>query len=267
MYIGSIGRPVERVEQNVYLMKENDKRNKLIEILNKVRSTLLSLETSFFKNAAFRVSSLRLLSLSTRRRVPMSWLKVWKKWATMLQRFTEAKDKSKENMLSQVQIMIIYFLGPQRKQLLYIYSNCGVLLPGLKAGDKDILVATDVAGRGIDIKDVSLVINYDMAKSIEQYTHRIGRTGRAGKSGHAITFLTQVNYRIKIQSSFSFHATSLIFFFISQDDSFLFYDLKQMLISSPVSHCPPELSNHPEAQAKPGTVVQKKRKDEKVFVA
>ena len=43
---------------------------------------------------------------------------------------------------------------------------------GLKAGDKDILVATDVAGRGIDVKDVSLVINYDMAKNIEMYTHR-----------------------------------------------------------------------------------------------
>merc|ERR1712043_114323 len=113
-------------------------------------------------------------------------------------------------------------------------------LAGLKEGSKDVLVATDVAGRGIDIKDVSLVLNYDMAKSIDSYTHRIGRTGRAGKSGKAITFLTP-------------------------DDSHLFYDLKQMLVSSPVSSCPHELSNHPEAQAKPGTVVQKKRKDEKLF--
>ena len=56
-------------------------------------------------------------------------------------------------------------------------------------------MATDVAGRGIDIKDVSLVLNYDMAKTIEDYTHRIGRTGRAGKSGKAITFLTQVLMR------------------------------------------------------------------------
>ena len=47
------------------------------------------------------------------------------------------------------------------------------MLLGLKAGAKDILVATDVAGRGIDIKDVSLVINYDMAKNIEMYTHRL----------------------------------------------------------------------------------------------
>uniref|UniRef100_A0A158P9S1 RNA helicase n=1 Tax=Angiostrongylus cantonensis TaxID=6313 RepID=A0A158P9S1_ANGCA len=50
-------------------------------------------------------------------------------------------------------------------------------LQALKDKTKDILVATDVAGRGIDIKDVSLVLNYDMAKSIEDYTHRIGRTG------------------------------------------------------------------------------------------
>ncbi|VEU22903.1 DEKNAAC103998 [Brettanomyces naardenensis] len=58
----------------------------------------------------------------------------------------------------------------------------------LKNGDADILVATDVAGRGIDIPDVSLVVNYQMTKGIEEYTHRIGRTGRAGKRGTAITF-------------------------------------------------------------------------------
>lgn len=47
----------------------------------------------------------------------------------------------------------------------------------IKNGEKNVLVATDVAGRGIDIKDVSLILNYDMAKNIEDYTHRIGRTG------------------------------------------------------------------------------------------
>jgi ATP-dependent RNA helicase DDX23/PRP28 len=51
-------------------------------------------------------------------------------------------------------------------------------LQQLKSGTKEVLVATDVAGRGLDIKDVSLVINFDMARSIEDYTHRIGRTGR-----------------------------------------------------------------------------------------
>lgn len=113
-------------------------------------------------------------------------------------------------------------------------------LASLKNGSKDILVATDVAGRGIDIKDVSIVINYDMAKTIEDYTHRIGRTGRAGKNGVAITFITK-------------------------DESSLFYDLKQVVMASPVSVCPPELLNHPDAQHKPGTVVTKKRREEKIF--
>ncbi|ORZ36282.1 P-loop containing nucleoside triphosphate hydrolase protein [Catenaria anguillulae PL171] len=52
----------------------------------------------------------------------------------------------------------------------------------LKDGDVDILLATNVAGRGLDVRDVSLVVNFDMAKNIEEYTHRIGRTGRAGKT-------------------------------------------------------------------------------------
>ena len=47
-----------------------------------------------------------------------------------------------------------------------------------------------MAARGIDIPDVGLVINYDMAKTVEQYTHRIGRTGRAGKEGVSVTFLS-----------------------------------------------------------------------------
>lgn len=62
-------------------------------------------------------------------------------------------------------------------------------LASLRNGTTDVLVATDLAGRGIDVPDVSLVVNFNMATNIESYTHRIGRTGRAGKSGVAITFL------------------------------------------------------------------------------
>jgi hypothetical protein len=62
-------------------------------------------------------------------------------------------------------------------------------LASVRSGSTDVLVATDLAGRGIDVPDVSLVVNFNMATSIESYTHRIGRTGRAGKSGVAITFL------------------------------------------------------------------------------
>lgn len=63
-------------------------------------------------------------------------------------------------------------------------------------------MATDLAGRGIDVPDVGLVVNYQMSNTIEAYIHRIGRTGRAGKQGTAITFL-------------------------SNDDDEVMYDLKQ----------------------------------------
>ncbi|MDQ2683817.1 MAG: DbpA RNA binding domain-containing protein, partial [Chloroflexota bacterium] len=59
-----------------------------------------------------------------------------------------------------------------------------------RTGQADILIATDVAARGLDIPDVSHVINYDVPESQETYVHRIGRTGRAGKAGTAITLVT-----------------------------------------------------------------------------
>ncbi|KAI8885377.1 P-loop containing nucleoside triphosphate hydrolase protein [Backusella circina FSU 941] len=113
-------------------------------------------------------------------------------------------------------------------------------LAQLKNGSAGVLVATDVAGRGIDVKNVSLVINYDMAKTIEDYTHRIGRTGRAGNSGVAITFL-------------------------SSKDADVMFDLRQMLSKSSISKVPHELASHPDAQNKPGTVKSKKKHEETLF--
>lgn len=60
----------------------------------------------------------------------------------------------------------------------------------LRSGEIDILVATDVAARGLDVERISLVINYDIPHDTESYVHRIGRTGRAGRSGDAILFMT-----------------------------------------------------------------------------
>jgi ATP-dependent RNA helicase RhlE len=63
-------------------------------------------------------------------------------------------------------------------------------LSGFKSGEYRVLVATDIAARGIDVKDISLVINYDVPECPEDYVHRIGRTGRAGAGGRAITLVT-----------------------------------------------------------------------------
>mmetsp|Transcript_7609 Transcript_7609/g.17475 ORF Transcript_7609/g.17475 Transcript_7609/m.17475 type:complete len:485 (+) Transcript_7609:114-1568(+) len=59
-----------------------------------------------------------------------------------------------------------------------------------KEGKSPILVATDLASRGLDVKDIKYVINYDFPKQIEDYVHRVGRTGRAGATGSAYTFFT-----------------------------------------------------------------------------
>ena len=61
-------------------------------------------------------------------------------------------------------------------------------IDGFRSGRHDILVATDVASRGIDVADISHVINFDMPDTVDAYTHRIGRTGRAEETGEAFTF-------------------------------------------------------------------------------
>ncbi|MFV0406981.1 MAG: DEAD/DEAH box helicase [Propioniciclava sp.] len=66
----------------------------------------------------------------------------------------------------------------------------------LKSGKLDVLVATDVAARGLDVERISHVVNYDIPTDVESYVHRIGRTGRAGRSGDAISFVTPRERRL-----------------------------------------------------------------------
>ena len=63
-------------------------------------------------------------------------------------------------------------------------------LAEFKDGSLQVLVATDIAARGIDVPDITHVINFDIPQDPESYVHRIGRTGRAGKKGIAITLIT-----------------------------------------------------------------------------
>lgn len=77
----------------------------------------------------------------------------------------------------------------------FTQSHREEIMSRFRCGDLEILVATDVAGRGIDVENITHVINYSIPQNPEGYIHRIGRTGRAGRSGIAVTFVTPREYR------------------------------------------------------------------------
>jgi len=88
---------------------------------------------------------------------------------------------------------IARYLNEMGHKAVEIHSNRSMgqrkeAIEGFKSGRYRVLAATDVAARGIDIKNIELVINFDLPDDAENYVHRIGRTGRAGQAGHAITF-------------------------------------------------------------------------------
>merc|ERR1712066_912974 len=70
-----------------------------------------------------------------------------------------------------------------------------VIMREFRSGSSRVLITTDLPARGIDVQQVSLVINYDLPKSIENYLHRIGRSGRYGRKGVAINFVTDRDMR------------------------------------------------------------------------
>ena len=92
--------------------------------------------------------------------------------------------------------------------LLNLSFNCSLLtgnlsqtkrihaLNSFKSGEKQILIATDVANRGLDLPNVDMVLNYDLPGQIKNYIHRVGRTARAGKSGLSFTLVTQYDVEI-----------------------------------------------------------------------
>ncbi|KAG5353986.1 mRNA splicing protein prp28 [Termitomyces sp. Mn162] len=207
--IGEAGRAVDTVEQRVeFVIGDEKKKLRLLEILN---SGQYASPIIVFVNQ--------------------------KKTADMV-----AKDLSRAGVSANVCFGARLTIRQWSAATLHSGKNQEgreAALQSLRSGESDVLVATDLAGRGIDVQDVSLVINFQMASTIEAYVHRIGRTGRAGKLGTAITFLTN-------------------------DDDEVMYDLKQEISKSPVSKVSGELAKHEAAQHRVSREMKRKREGEDV---
>lgn len=91
-------------------------------------------------------------------------------------------------------------------------------LADIKSGEVRLIIATDVASRGLDIDDITYILNYDFPSNAEEYVHRVGRTGRAGRTGKSITFFTRDDWR---------HAKELIDI-LSKSSSEIPQELEQM---------------------------------------
>lgn len=125
-----------------------------------------------------------------------------------------AKNKQLYNILQRSDPPIIVFVNERRTvdSLYHYLKSCKFScipihggksqnvressIQSFRNGNAEILIATDLAGRGIDIEGVTLVINYDMPDDISKFKHRVGRTGRAGAKGKAISFLTEKDTQI-----------------------------------------------------------------------
>ena len=134
------GKTAQNVTQELFIVKEENKKNLLNALLKKYRGSVLL--------------------------------------------FIRTKVKTRR---------VARYLNQVGHKAIEIHSNRSMnqrkeAIEGFKSGRYRVLAATDVAARGIDVKNIELVINFDLPDDIENYVHRIGRTGRAGKKGHAITF-------------------------------------------------------------------------------
>ncbi|KAI4344114.1 hypothetical protein L6164_011382 [Bauhinia variegata] len=150
---GRVGSSSELIMQKVELVQDIDKRNHLLDLLHSQRA-----------NGAHGKQALTLVFVAT------------KKGADALQFW-----------LSNKGFPAIAIHGDK------VQLERERALKSFKTGATPVLVATDVASRGLDIPHVSHVINFDLPKDIDDYVHRIGRTGRAGKSGLATAFFSDYN--------------------------------------------------------------------------
>ncbi|KAG6890460.1 hypothetical protein C0992_001507 [Termitomyces sp. T32_za158] len=227
--IGEAGRAVDTVEQRVEFVIGDEKKKWVMCVLCAEETDVIS-------------DRLRLLEIlnSGQYASPIIVFVNQKKTADMV-----AKDLSRAGVSACMNVGVQAGLADDEQwNAATLHSGKNqegreAALQSLRSGESDVLVATDLAGRGIDVQDVSLVINFQMSSTIEAYVHRIGRTGRAGKLGTAITFLTN-------------------------DDEEVMYDLKQEISKSPVSKVPGELAKHEAAQHRVSREMKRKREAEDV---
>ena len=104
--------------------------------------------------------------------------------------FSGKKDKVKDITRSLMQIKVN--AGEMHSDL--SQAERDEVMFRFKSGQTDVLVATDIVARGIDIDDIQMVINYDVPHDVEDYVHRIGRTARADRDGSAITFVSEADF-------------------------------------------------------------------------
>ncbi|KAI9757931.1 MAG: Phosphoacetylglucosamine Mutase [Chaenotheca gracillima] len=187
--------------------------DKILKVLPRERRTYL-----FSATMSSKVESLQRASLSNPLRVSISTSK-YQTVSTLLQSYLFFPHKHKD-------IYLVYLMNEFAGQSAIIFTRTvnetqrlAILLRTLgfgaiplhgqlsqsarlgalnkfRGGSRDILVATDVAARGLDIPSVDIILNFDLPPDSKTYIHRVGRTARAGKSGHAINLVTQYDVEI-----------------------------------------------------------------------
>ena len=221
-------------------MNFEESLDKIIALINKDRQTML-----FSATMTNKVSKLQRACLSNPVKVEVSKLK-HSTVQTLSAFYTFFPNKYKESYLIHIvnnfvqKSMIVFAMTCKTvMKLCLVLRNLGFdaipihgqmtqvkrinSLAKFKSANKNILIATDVASRGLDIPDVDLIINYDVPMNPKDYVHRVGRTARAGKFGTAITMVTQYdveNFQ-KIEASIE---RKLDEYKITENDVLVYYD-------------------------------------------
>eukprot|EP00033_Pygsuia_biforma_P000627 GCRY01000740.1.p1 GENE.GCRY01000740.1~~GCRY01000740.1.p1 ORF type:complete len:442 (+),score=122.71 GCRY01000740.1:109-1434(+) len=193
-------------------MEFEEEINQLLKVLPRERTTYL-----FSATMTSKVAKLQRASLSNPVKVEVS--SKYQTVNTLIQQYVFIPEKFKDTYFVYIlnefvgsSVIVFTMTKKTTQRLHFLLDNLGfdsvplhgnlsqekrvAALNTFKSGAKSILLATDVAARGLDIPSVDLVINYDIPTHSKEYIHRVGRTARAGRSGRAINMVTQYDVEI-----------------------------------------------------------------------